>query len=87
MRLGGIARDPFGALGPPLGALLEHHLQRDQEQHDAAGDAEGIEGVARWSNRAGTIAYAKAAKAAGLDDEFLAKFRGESSRVLKWEVA
>jgi hypothetical protein len=26
-----------------LGALLEHHLERDQEQHDAAGDAERIE--------------------------------------------
>ena len=67
--------------------LKQKRDELENQMRQRIGDAEGIEGVARWSNRAGTIAYAKAAKAAGLDDEFLAKFRGESSRVLKWEVA
>ena len=36
-------RDLLGPVLAPLGALLEHHVDRDQEQHDAAGDAEGGE--------------------------------------------
>ena len=67
--------------------LKQKRDELDNQMRQRIGDAEGIDGIARWSNRAGTIAYAKAAKAAGLDDEFLDKFRGESSRMLKWEVA
>ncbi len=38
----GLARaDLLGAVLAALGALLEHHVDRDQEQQDAAGDAEG----------------------------------------------
>ena len=33
--------DLLGAVLAALGPLLEHHVDRDQEEHDAAGDAEG----------------------------------------------
>ena len=39
----GRALDLLGALLAPLGAPLEHHVERDHEQHDAAGDAEAGE--------------------------------------------
>ena len=35
--------DLLGPVLAPLGALLEHHVDRDQEEQDAAGDAEGGE--------------------------------------------
>ena len=38
-----LGADLVSAFCAPLGALLEHHLQRDQEQHHAAGDAERVD--------------------------------------------
>jgi hypothetical protein len=36
-------RTLFGALLAPLGALFEHHVDGDHEQHDPARDAEAVE--------------------------------------------
>mgnify|MGYP003649959903 CR=1 FL=1 len=35
--------DLLGPVLAPLGALLEHHFERDKEQHDAACNAEAVE--------------------------------------------
>lgn len=58
----------------------------DNQVRARIGDADGIEGLCRWSTREGAVSYAKACKAAGLDDEFLSKFKGSPTRVLKWEA-
>lgn len=58
----------------------------DNQMRQRIGDAEGIRGIATWTSRKGSISYAKAVKAAALDAEFLETFRGEPSRILRWEV-
>src|SRR3546814_17525681 len=42
LHLGGVD-DLLRAILAALGAFLEHHLERDQEQHDSAGDTETVE--------------------------------------------
>ena len=43
MSSGSRALDLLGPVLAALGALLEHHVDRDQEEEDAAGDPEGGE--------------------------------------------
>lgn len=74
------------ALYESMNELKRQIDQLDNQMRQRIADSDGIEGVARWSNRDGLVRYAQAVKAAGLDTAFLDKFRGAPTRVLKWEI-
>lgn len=67
--------------------LKEEMDEIDNLMRARIGESDGIDGVCRWSNRQGTISYSKAVKEASLEREFLEKFRGPSTRILRWENA
>lgn len=72
-------------LAEQVGDMKKQLDEIDNKIRARIGDAEGIHGVARWRNRDGSIKYSAACKEAGLDADFLGKFRGAPTRVLVWE--
>jgi predicted phage-related endonuclease len=75
------------ALGRRM-ANVKRQLKALEEEHDAMkaelcariGDAKGIEGVATWSERKGSVAWGQAAKAHGITEAMAEAFRGETTR-------
>ena len=69
----GRALDLFGALLAALGPALEHHVEGDEEQHDAAGDAEAGEADAERREASAGRASAKNIRIAqAISDERIA---------------
>lgn len=72
------------ALDSQIKHLMEQRDLLDNQIRARIGDATGLRGLVSWVERKGSVSYAKACKAAGVDEAFLEAFRGMPTRILKW---